>query len=98
MKVFLLIQESNVDGEILINVTPCSTVEKAREAMQSEINTLTTESNAYKGIDLEEVALAQDNDNNDCGFTLEQTENSFYLSCDYDDYYEYLKIEEKEVI
>ena len=44
MKVYILLQESNVDGEILINVTPCSTIDKAREEMKKEIDTLITES------------------------------------------------------
>lgn len=98
MKIYLVMQESNVDGEILINVTPCSTIDKAREEMKKEIDTLITESKPYKGINLEEIALAQDNDNNDCGFTFEQTNDSFYLSCDYDDYYEHLTITEKEIV
>ena len=92
-KVFILLQESNCDGEILINTTPCVDLETAKREMQKEINTLLTESKKYKGLDLDAIEGDPDAD-----YVLERDETSFYLSCNYDDYYEHLTIEEKEVV
>ena len=33
MRIFNLIQESNVDGEIIVNVIPCASIELAQKAM-----------------------------------------------------------------
>ena len=92
-KVFILLQESNCDGEILINTTPCADLETAKREMQKEINTLLTESQKYKGLDLDAIEGGSDAD-----YVLERDETTFYLSCNYDDYYEHLTIEEKEVV
>ena len=97
-KVFILLQESNCDGEILINTTPCADLETAKREMQAEINTLLCENGKYQGLDLDSIERDQDDDNADCDYTLERNETSFYLSCNYDDYYERLIIEEKEVV
>ena len=70
-KVYIVLQESNCDGQILIEVTPCADLETAKKTMQDEINTLLTESNKY---------------------------SAFYLSCNYDDYYEHISIMEKEIV
>ena len=55
MKVFLVKQESNCDGEILFNVTPCKDMETAKKVMEDEVKTLLTESVHYDGIDIDNV-------------------------------------------
>ena len=40
MKVYNVIQTSNCDGEILVNVTPCADLHSAQENMDDEIRTL----------------------------------------------------------
>ena len=84
-KIWLVIQESNVDGEILFNVVPCVSKETAKEIMDKEIQTLINEGHytSYK---------EEPND-----FGLIQTEDSFYIDDTCDDYYEAISIEEKEI-
>lgn len=86
MKVYLMQQESEVDGDMLFNVVPCSNEETAKREMQKEIRTLLNESHfiAY-------------NDRPD-DFILEQTETSYYIEDTCDDYYEHIWIEEKEIL
>ena len=50
MKVFLVKQESNCDGEMLFNVTPCKDMETAKKVMEDEVKTMLTESVDYNGI------------------------------------------------
>ena len=94
MKVYNVIQTSNCDGEILVNVTPCADLHSAQTIMDDEIRTLLSEGK-YSGLDLNEIE--QNNDDADCGYTLERNETSFYIDCLYDDYYERIDIEEKEL-
>ena len=94
MKVYNVIQTSNCDGEILVNVTPCADLHSAQAIMGEEIRTLLSEGK-YSGLDLNEIE--QNNDDTDCGYTLERNETSFYIDCLYDDYYERIDIEEKEL-
>ena len=94
MKVYNVIQTSNCDGEILVNVTPCADLHSAQAIMGEEIRALLSEGK-YSGLDLNEIE--QNNDDADCGYTLERNETSFYIDCLYDDYYERIDIEEKEL-
>lgn len=96
-KVWIVLQESNVDGEILINVTPCADYETAKSVMDEEVNTLLTEG-TYEGLDLDEIEREQDDEDAECDYTLERDNKSFYISCNYDDYYERIEIEEKEIV
>ena len=89
MKVFLVKQESNCDGEVLINVTPCKDMETAKKVMEDEVKTLLTES--YNGIDIDNV-----DENGD--FTVERDEERFFIIDNCDDYYEEITIEEKEIV
>lgn len=90
MKVYNVIQTSNCDGEILVNVTPCADLHSAQAIMDDEIRTLLSEGK-YSGLDL-------DDDDADCDYTLEHSDTSFYIDCLYDDYYERIEIEEKEIV
>ena len=96
-KIWIFLQESNVDGEIIINVTPCADLETAKAEMTKEIDTLLSEGR-YSGLGLDEIERDQNDKDADCDYTLERDETSFYLSCNYDDYYEKLDIFQKEIV
>jgi len=84
-KIWLVTQESKVNGEILFNVVPCISEETAKEVMREEITTLLNESHFLAYIDRPD------------DFILEQTETSYYIEDTYDDYYEDIRIEEKKI-
>lgn len=84
-KIWLVTQESNVDGQIMFNVVPCISEETAKKVMQDEIRTLLNESHFIAFIDRPD------------DFILEQTETSYYIEDTCDDYYEDINIEEKEI-
>ena len=91
-KVFNVIQTSNCDGEILVNVTPCGDLDTAKKIMQDEVKELLS-SYKYDGLNLDMIEQDQD-----CDYTLERDETHFYLACTYDDYSEDITIEEKEIL
>ena len=97
MKVYNVIQTSNCDGEILVNVTPCADLHSAQTIMNDEIRTLLS-SGKYSGLDLDEIERNQNDDDADCDYTLERSDTSFYIDCLYDDYSERIEIEEKEIV
>lgn len=96
-KVYNVIQTSNCDGEILVNVTPCADLHSAQAIMDDEIHTLLSEGK-YSGLDLYEIKRDQNNDGADCDYTLERNDTLFYINCLYDDYSERIEIEEKEIV
>lgn len=91
MKVFLVKQESNYDGELFFNVTPCKDMETAKKVMEDKVKTVLTESAHYKGIDI-------DNAVEDGDFTVEHDEERFFIIDNCDVYYEEITIEEKEIV
>lgn len=98
-KIWIVIQESNVDGEININVTPCVSLEIAQAVVKEEVDTLISEEGKYFGLDLDELEKrTQDEDDWDCDFNFERTETTLYLTCNVDDYHEYFDIVEKEIV
>jgi hypothetical protein len=96
-KVYNVIQTSNCDGEILVNVTPCADLKSAQSVMKEEVDTLLS-SGRYEGLDLDEIERDQNDDDADCDYTLERSDTSFYIDCLYDDYSERIEIEEKEIV
>lgn len=84
-KIWLVTQESKVDGQIMFNVVPCISEETAKQVMQKEIETLINESHFISFIDRPD------------DFILEQTETSYYIEDTCDDYYEDINIEEKAI-
>lgn len=97
MKVYNVIQTSNCDGEILVNVTPCADLHSAQAIMDDEIRTLLSEGK-YSGLDLDEIERGQNDDDADCDYTLERNDTLFYIDCHYDYYSERIEIEEKEIV
>ena len=100
MKVYNVIQTSNCDGEILVNVTPCADKKKKKKVMDDEIRTLLSEETSkYYGIDLDEMEKrTQDEDEWDYDFNVDRDENHIYITCNVDNYYEWIDIEEKEIV
>lgn len=96
-KVYNVVQTSICDGEILVNVTPCADLHSAQAIMNEEIRTLLSEGK-YDGLDLDEIKRDQNDDEADCDYILERTEDTFYLGMRYDDYSERIEIEEKEIV
>ena len=88
-KIYNVIQESNVDGEILINVTPCSSLEAAKKVMIDEMATIIRESHHFGGHKW--VSEVEEE------YEVEYTDTSFYINDPCDDYYEDIKIEEKMI-
>ena len=89
MRIFNLIQESNVDGEIIVNVIPCASVESAQKAMDNEIATLISDSPKYKNLNV---------NNPNHNFIVERSERHTFIKVVNDDYYEEFRIDEKEVV
>ena len=85
-KVYIVQQESNVDGEVLFNAVPCVSEETAKKLMQDKIRTLLNESHFIAFIDRPD------------DFILEQTETSYYIGDTCDDYYEDIQIVEKVIV
>lgn len=96
-KVYNVIQTSNCDGEILVNVTPCADLKSAQSVMKEEVDILLS-SGKYEGLDLDEIERDQNDDGADCDYTLERNDTLFYINCLYDDYSERIEIEEKEIV
>ena len=85
-RVWVMTQESNVNGEIYFNVIVCKDKETAIRHMEREKKWIREESRAFK-----------DYDPNDENLILEETDHSFYIEWDCDDYYEDICIEEIEI-
>lgn len=83
-KIWLLTQESNVDGLYMCNAIPCSSEETAREMMRRERDTILSESIHYKSHSKDD-------------FKVEDDDVHFFIQDLYDEYYEYLTIEEKTI-
>ena len=97
-KVYIVLQESNVNGKHFINVTPCADLHSAKSIMDEKIHTLLTECHKYQGLDLDEIERDQNNEDADCDYYLERDETSFFLTLTYDDYFERIDIIEKPIM
>jgi hypothetical protein len=85
-KIWLVTQESNVDGEILFNVVPCVSEETAKKIMQEEKETILNESHHFGN----SVDPYDD-------FEIEESGNTFFINDPCDDYYEEIKVFEAEI-
>lgn len=85
-KIYLVIQESNVDGEILFNVVPCVSLETAKVVMEMEKETILNESPRYKNY----KEYPEE-------YQFEEDEESVFIKVLYDEYYENIYIQEKEI-
>ena len=88
-KTYIVVQESDVDGEMLFNAVPCSTKEAARKVMQNIKNQILRDYGHYNGYTPEEL---QEN------FEIEEDDDRWYINDPFDNYYEDVRIEEKVVV
>lgn len=88
-KVYVVVQESCVDGDIITNATPCATIEAARKVVADEIETICKESPAYEGLDI---------NNPSDKWLVDRSGDNIFIKVECDDYYEYFKIDEKTLI
>jgi hypothetical protein len=86
-KVWVMTQESNVDGEILFNTLVCDSEKTALTEMQREIEWIKNESFHFRNFD-------ERGDD----FEVEQSEHRFFINDDTDDYYEEIIVKETEII
>ena len=97
-KIWLVEQESNVDGEKIFDATPCRTYEKANQVMNEKIKEILQDP-YYE--DAEQWLYEKDQDikyEPESDFYWEIEKDRFYLQNTTDDYYEEVKILEKELI
>ena len=88
-KIFIVLHESNVDGEVIINAVPCASLKIARKVLKEEKETILNESPHYMGRTKKE--LEED-------FEIEETKNSWYINDPCDDYYEDIKIVDRILV
>ena len=88
MNVWIVVQESCVDGEILVNVVPCISKEVAKVVLKEQKETILKESYHFSKFSEEEIAEE---------FEVEESEDSFLIFDPNDTYYEDIKIVEKLV-
>lgn len=83
-KIYIVMWESNVDGERLFNATPCRTLEAAEGILEMNINEIFNNGHFA------------DADMDDC--TIEAGVSSYFITDETDDYWENTYIREKELI
>ena len=82
-KIFNVVWESNVDGEIFYEFYPCDTIEVARAKMTECINDVQTEGHFLNA------------DHEDC--TIESSEDRYFIMDETDDYWEDIYIKESRL-
>ena len=85
MDIWILIQESNVDGQIITNAIPCLTEDDAKSELEREKKTIMKEYNHYSGRDIND-------------FIVEDNVTSWLIKDPCDDYYEYMNIVKKTLV
>ncbi len=105
MKIINVIQESIVDGERFINVTPCKDEDTAKKVIEDELKeVLSNGKYAELGLDVEGSirAIAHNwhtyNNIEEEDYSVEFEEDSVFIKLEYDDYSERFIIDEKEVV
>ena len=88
-RVYIVRQESNVDGEILFHEVPCTSMEVAKSVLAREKSTILHESHHFSGRSKEELEEE---------FEIEETSDSYYINDPCDDYYEDIRITEKVIV
>lgn len=83
-KIYIVMWESNVDGERLFDATPCRTLEAAEDILEANINEILANGHFA------------DADMNDC--TIEAGVSSYLITDETDDYWEHTYIRKKELI
>ena len=96
-KIWLVTQESMVDGALMFNVTPCACKETAMQVMRDEEQTILNESPKYKdALPYFEGKISEEEMDDFC-YEIDESEYGFYIRNLCDDYYENIRIEEKNI-
>ena len=85
-KIWLVTQESMVDGEVYYASNPCASKEAAKRVMGEIVESIMTGTHFAD----------KDSDSED--FDIEQNDTSYHITDLCDDYYEYVDIEERVII
>ena len=83
MYVFLVQQESNVDGNVIFDVTPCKDRETAEKLFNEKIKTIRSKGHF---------------DHEDEYFTVSEEEDHYFITDGCDDYYEDITIVKSKVL
>ena len=83
-KIYLVMWESNVDGERLFDATPCRTLEAAKKKMEENIEEILGCGHFMHA------------DKEDC--TIEKDDDSYFITDETDDYWEHTYISAKKLI
>ena len=84
-KIYIVTEETNADGEIFFNCTPCKTFEVAKAAMKEIIDDINADSH-FEGFK-EDIQH----------FVLNQDKVSFSIIDPYDSYWEEINITERTI-
>ena len=87
-KIWIVLQESSVDGELIIDATPCESLELAKEVLKEEKEYILNESFHFSRMSDEDMEEME----------IEESDTSYYINDPCDDYYEDIKIIEKIII
>ena len=87
-RAYMVIQESNVDGEMLFNAVPCTSMEAAKAVLAQEKETILNESHHFSDLTEDDMEYME----------VEEDEERFYINDTTDDYYEDIRIEVKNII
>ena len=83
-KIFIVMWESNVDGEHLFDAIPCRTLTSAREQLKANIGEILGNGHFMRA------------NKEDC--TIEKDDNSYFIMDETDDFWEHTYIRAKELI
>ena len=86
-KIWMVSQESNVDGEIMFHVVPCASKETAQRVFENSKKEIMSEGHFSK--------LSDDDIKEYC--FINEGENRFFINDETDDYYEDLYMYEEDV-
>ena len=81
MQIYLVLIESNVDGEHFVDAVPCENMKRAKEVINAYKEELLSESVHYSKYTLEELKNSED-------FEVIDKEDRFSISDNYADYWE----------
>lgn len=87
-RAYMVIQESNVDGEMLFNAVPCTSMEAAKAVLAQEKATILNESHHFGNLTEDDMECME----------IEEDEERFYINDTTDDYYEDIRIEVNNII
>lgn len=88
VRVWIVLQESCVDGEIIVNAVPCASLKAAKKVLQDEKNTILHETHHFGNMTDDDMSEME----------VEEDEESFYINDPFDDYYENIKIVDKILV